>query len=98
MADHVVPEGALIEVTMTIRMPCAAAPDQIDEWLEMTIGGFGGMDAKNPLANDEPESWGFKTPEWSDTGMRGREEDSPKVKGEDGVTRWTTRRWCEPRP
>ena len=98
MTEHVMPEGALIEVTMTVRLPCAATPEHITEWLEMCVGGFGSLEDENPLSRDEPQSWGYKTPEWEDTGMRGRQEDSPKVVGPDGVIRWTTRRWREPRP
>lgn len=91
MSKLVMPEGSLIEVRMTLRLPHAATPEQIDEWLSMEIGKFGSMSVENPLSRDEPESWGFRIPKWRDTDRIGRVVDSPHVQREDGHTYWTTR-------
>lgn len=82
----VIPEGSLIEVSLRIKLPHAATPEQITEWLEMEIGGFGTLDMDNPLARDEPQSFGFRTPKWEDTGLIGREECSARVKTPTGET------------
>ena len=64
MTRPVIPEGTLIEVTMTIRMPCAATPEQLEEWLQFDVGNAGSLSDENPLRDKERESWG--TINWHD--------------------------------
>ncbi len=97
MTAATIPEGALVEVTLTIRMPCSAAPDQLDEWLAFEVGGGGTLRNDNPLREHERESWGGKRPQWRDTGLRGRSERSKGVKRADGAIYYTERHWGEPR-
>jgi hypothetical protein len=84
MADDQYPEGSLIEVKMTVRLPVGATEEQITEWVEAEVGQCGGVARDNPLSSHGPEAWGPFGVEWEDTGETGREEQfDHKVLGPD---------------
>lgn len=89
--SEILPEGTLIEVSLTVRLPAAATDEQIQEWLNAEVASFGGMGEDNPLWNDAVESWANNDVDWSDTGRSGREETYDHEDLGDGRKRWKVR-------
>lgn len=86
------PAGALVKVTMVIRLPHAATEDQVDEWLRYSCGHQGGCSMKNPLLNGEAEPWGgYGSFEWEDTGYVGEREEFDHWSKPDGTRGCTVR-------
>jgi hypothetical protein len=73
-AEFTIPEGSLIDVKLTVRLPAAATEQQITEWLNYGISQQGGMSVDSPLYSHTPEAWGVFGLDWTDTGESGREE------------------------
>lgn len=51
------PEGMLVQVEMTVRVPVAATWDQIEKWLRFNLTQSGGLSLDNPLSSHAPEEW-----------------------------------------
>jgi len=45
-----------IQVTMTVRVPCEATDEQIEEWVGFETGYNGGIKLINPLSNHDLEA------------------------------------------
>ena len=98
MSDSQLPEGSLIEVKMTVRLPAAATDEQISEWLEAEVANSGGIDRGNPLSDHAPEAFGAFGLDWEDTGQTGREEQYDYEDLGGGNARWRVRYITERRP
>ena len=68
------PEGTLVDVKLTVRLPAGATEKQGNEWLHHTISQQGSICVDNPLYRHAPEAWGPFGLAWTDTGDTGREE------------------------
>lgn len=90
-APYVLPEGSLVDVRMTVRLPHAATTDQVDEWLSFSFGQNGTMSEDNSLQNDEPEPFSHHDFEWNDTGETGRVVDTDRQELGDGRATWKRR-------
>lgn len=88
------PEGRLIKVESLVRLPAAATPDQVEEWIEFSAFGAGSMRLDNPLSTHEPES--FTDLVLTDTEKRGVTKHVPlgdgRVRVEHYVILTTARR------
>jgi hypothetical protein len=67
------PAGRLIKVEVEIRLPVAATREQIEDWINLHFG-VGGMDADNPLIDEEPEPFTHEV-QLEDTGINGEVEE-----------------------
>jgi hypothetical protein len=75
MDDEMLPAGALIEVTIQIRVPVAASHEHIREWLVYNCLQSGGIGPSNPLYHAEPEGFGQYPLVFHYGGMTGRLEE-----------------------
>jgi len=90
------PEGSLIMVEFEFRLPAAANGEQVDEWVSFELGN-GTMRGDNPLCDHDLEFW-QNAPELTDTGLRGRIEDSGHKVNADGSASYRRRYVRERRP
>lgn len=70
--EYRLPEGSLLKIEATVRLPAAATEAEITDWLESNIANLGGIDDDNPLLSEGVEVFGHAL-EWRDTGEQGRE-------------------------
>lgn len=56
--DDLLPEGRLVRITFDVRLPAAATKEQIEDWVELSLG-CGSMAMDNPLSEYEPEPFGL---------------------------------------
>ncbi len=67
------PDGALIEVRMTVRLSVGATHEEIAEWLAVELAGWPSELANSNLLRDEPVmAFAPDDIRWSDTGQDGR--------------------------
>lgn len=78
-------EGELIKVEMEIRLPAAATPQQVKQWIEYETHRCGSISNSNPLLHHEMEVFGGEL-HWDFTGYTGREEKFDERPTERGVT------------
>ena len=68
-----IPEGALIDVRMTVRLPRAATREQIAEWLAVELASWPDeLVAANPLRDEPVMTFTPDDVQWTDTGESGR--------------------------
>lgn len=96
--SETIPEGAVVEVELKIRVPKAATYEQVEEWLRFCLRDNGTMESANPLGGYEPEPWGNFSFDWRWDGDIGREERSNYQEHPDGRKSWSVRYITERSP
>lgn len=66
-------EGRLVKVEFEVRLPVDATPDQVEDWICLSLG-FGSVDDDNPLSGHNVEPFTGRVM-LDDTGMIGRYEE-----------------------
>lgn len=85
---NLLPKSRLIKIEMTIALPVSATLDQIDEWVRMECGHYGGIDMDNPLVHHEPEA--ISAPVLTDTGKHLHSEAIDNQDGSHTIRRWVS--------
>ena len=85
MSDReTMPEGLLIKVELTVRLPVAATRDDVKEWLPFALCSTGGCSMDNPFVHYDADSWGSDGLKWESLREIGGWEDFDHATDPDG--------------
>jgi hypothetical protein len=60
MTPDIIKQGTVVSVSMAVRVPEDATPDQVNSWLAFEFGASGIGDSGNPLFDYDPDTFAFR--------------------------------------
>jgi hypothetical protein len=85
------PAGALLKVTLEVRLPIAADETIVEKWLRFCLTHSGSFPVKHPLIDYEPEIFGTLGFDWEWRGEVGHTERTLLEERPDGTKRYSVR-------
>lgn len=85
------PAGAILRVTIDVLLPVSATEKEISDWIRFSMCRSGSIENSNPLADEEPEEFGYRSCDWEWDGCVGRVEQFDRQQMPDGSTHYKVR-------